>query len=341
MTERIRLAGVTKDFPGPRRGSPVRVLDSVDVAVEAGEIYGLIGRSGAGKSTLLRMINGLETPTAGKVIVDGIDVHALPAKELRALRHNIGMVFQQFNLWNSRTVFGNVATPLRIAGWKDDAITSRVAEILDFVGLGGKAFTHPRKLSGGQKQRVGIARAIAGRPSVLLSDEATSALDPQTTTEIVDLLRSVNREFGITIVVVTHEMDVIAQLADRVSILSDGHVVESGDIHQILARPQHPITAGLVGAFTGTTLTESDKSDLRSQFTGRRISVVVDATTSGGPFLSRLAREHGVDFAIIQGGVSRVKSKPYGQLSLELHGDDQAIDRFTAALSQAATVTTW
>jgi D-methionine transport system ATP-binding protein len=333
---------VTKDFPGARRGSPsVRVLDDVDVSVAAGEIYGLIGRSGAGKSTLLRMVNGLETPTSGSVVLDGVDVHALPPKELRTLRHSIGMVFQQFNLWNSRTVFGNVATPLKIAGWKDEAIAPRVAELLDFVGLGGKAFAHPRQLSGGQKQRVGIARAIAGRPSVLLADEATSALDPQTTTEIVDLLRSVNREFGITIVVVTHEMDVIAALADRVSILSEGKVVESGDIHQILASPRHPVTAGLVGAYTGTSLSDGEKSALRAQFPGRRISVVVDAATSGGPVLSRLARLHGVDFAIIQGSVSRVKDKPYGQLSLELHGDDAAIERFVAELSQTATVTTW
>jgi D-methionine transport system ATP-binding protein len=341
MTERIRLANVSKEYPGKRNGPPTRVLDAIDVTVHAGEVYGLIGRSGAGKSTLLRMINGLEAPTTGQVFVDGIDVHGLSARDLRSLRHGIGMVFQQFNLWNSRTVYGNIATPLKIAGWKDAAISQRVGELLDFVGLGGKAFAKPRQLSGGQKQRVGIARAIAGRPSVLLADEATSALDPQTTTEIVQLLKSVNREFGITIVVVTHEMDVMSQLADRVSILSHGEIVESGDIHQILAKPRHPITAGLVGSYTRTSLSDAEKAALSARFTGRRISVAVDSATTEGPLLSALARSHDVDFSIIQGGVSRVKDKPYGQLSLALYGQDVDIDRFVAELETQTEVATW
>ncbi|WP_223627403.1 methionine ABC transporter ATP-binding protein [Microbacterium sp. EST19A] len=341
MTERIQLSGVSKDYPARGKGEPVRVLRDVDISVRAGEVYGLIGRSGAGKSTLLRMINGLEAPTEGRVLVDGVDVQSLPPAELRALRHGIGMVFQQFNLWNSRTVFSNIATPLKLAGWKDDQISRRVAELLDFVGLGGKAFARPRQLSGGQKQRVGIARAIAAKPSVLLADEATSALDPQTTTEIVDLLRSVNQEFGITIVVVTHEMDVMSHLADRVSILSDGDVVESGDIHQILARPQHPVTANLVGSYTRTFLSDAQRAELASSFTGRRISVAMDGAVAEGPLLSSLARTHEVDFSIIQGGVARVKNLPYGQLSLALHGEDAAIERFVAELATRTEVTTW
>lgn len=341
MTDRIRLAGVSKDYPVAGKGDPVRVLRDVDVSVRAGEVYGLIGRSGAGKSTLLRMINGLETPTEGRVLVDGVDVHRLSPTELRTLRHRVGMVFQQFNLWNSRTVFSNIATPLKLAGWEDQAISRRVGELLDFVGLGGKAFARPRRLSGGQKQRVGIARAIAAKPSVLLADEATSALDPQTTTEIVDLLKSVNAEFGITIVVVTHEMDVISRLADRVSILSDGEVVESGDIHQILARPQHPVTAGLVGSFTRTHLTDDDRAALAARFTGRRISVSMDGDVADGPLLSALARAHEIDFSIIQGGVARVKDLPYGQISLALHGEDAAVERFLGALSQRTAVAEW
>lgn len=341
MTDRIQLIGVSKDYPAARKGAPVRVLRDVDVSVRAGEVYGLIGRSGAGKSTLLRMVNGLEAPTEGRVLVDGVDVHSLAPAELRSLRHRVGMVFQQFNLWNSRTVFSNIATPLKLAGWEDADISRRVGELLDFVGLGGKAFARPRQLSGGQKQRVGIARAIAAKPSVLLADEATSALDPQTTTEIVDLLKSVNAEFGITMVVVTHEMDVISRLADRVSILSDGEVVESGDIHQILAKPQHPITAGLVGSFTRVELTDLDRAALSARFSGRRISVSMHGEVADGPLLSALARAHEVDFSIIQGGVARVKDLPYGQLSLALDGTDSAIDLFVAELAQRTEVTQW
>ncbi|MGP3536204.1 methionine ABC transporter ATP-binding protein [Microbacterium sp. RD1] len=339
MTDRIRLTGVTKDFVV--KGVASRALDSIDLTVSAGEIYGLIGRSGAGKSTLLRMINALERPTSGTVLVDGVDVGALGADELRRLRHSIGMVFQQFSLWNSRTVFGNIATPLRLAGWSNDAIRDRVAELLDFVGLGGKAFARPRQLSGGQKQRVGIARAIATRPSILLADEATSALDPQTTTDIVDLLRSVNQEFGITIVVVTHEMDVVSRLADRLSILSDGRVVETGEIHQVLARPQHPVSASLVGSYTRTVLTGTEQAALATAYPGRHISVFVDEKVAADPVISRLARANDVDFTVVQGGVARVKNQPYGQLSLALHGSETDIDRFVTQLSEEAEVTTW
>jgi D-methionine transport system ATP-binding protein len=339
MTDRIRLTGVSKDFVA--KGVVSRALDDIDLSVRAGEIYGLIGRSGAGKSTLLRTINALERPTSGQVLVDGVDVGTLGPDELRRLRQKIGMVFQQFSLWNSRTVFGNIATPLKLAGWKNDAIRERVAELLDFVGLGGKAFARPRHLSGGQKQRVGIARAIANSPSILLADEATSALDPQTTVDIVELLRSVNAEFGITIVVVTHEMDVISRLADRVSILSDGRIVETGEIHQVLARPQHPVSAALVGSYTRTVLTDAERTALSGEFTGRRISVIVDERILQEPVISRIARENRVDFTVIQGGVARVKHLPYGQLSLALHGDEADIDRFVAGLSERAEVVQW
>ena len=339
-TDRIVLSGVSKTFT-TKQGATTAALDDVNLSVGAGEIFGLIGRSGAGKSTLLRMINALERPTSGTVEVDGVDLAGVTGDRLRRLRHGIGMVFQQFNLMNSRTVYGNIAVPLQLAGMKEAQISARVSELLDFVGLGDKAFVKPRQLSGGQKQRVGIARAIANRPSILLSDEATSALDPQTTGDIVDLLRSVNEEFGITIVVVTHEMDVVSRLADRVAILSAGRVVETGEIQQILSRPAHPVTAGLVESYTRTALTEAEKTQLRGEFTDHRVSVTVDDTLVGTPVLSRLARAHAVDFSIIQGGVARVKNHPYGQLSLALYGEDRAVEAFVAELGAQAEVIRW
>lgn len=341
MTDRIRLTDVSKEFPASKGAQPHRALDRVSLSIEAGEIYGLIGQSGAGKSTLLRTINGLERPSSGSVEVDGTDLTRLKAEELRTLRRSIGMIFQQFSLWNARTVYGNIAVPLKLAGWKKEAINTRVAELIDFVGLQGKAFAKPRQLSGGQKQRVGIARAIATRPSILLADEATSALDPQTTTEIIDLLKAANSEFGITIVVVTHEMDVIARLADRLAILSEGRVVETGEVHQVLSRPQHPVSAGLVGSYTRMTLSENDKAELRQDFTGRKISVVVADALLDSPILSQLARAANVDFTVITGGISRAKGQPYGQLSLALYGADHDIDAFVAAVGEHAEVSSW
>ncbi|GAA4284237.1 methionine ABC transporter ATP-binding protein [Brevibacterium daeguense] len=340
MMSRIVLSEVSKSFTTDT-GVHTDALRNVSLNVESGEIFGLIGRSGAGKSTLLRMINALERPTSGSVQVDGVDLAQVSGDRLRKMRHGIGMVFQQFNLMNSRTVFGNIAVPLKLAGWKEDDIATRVADLLDFVGLGDKAFVKPRRLSGGQKQRVGIARAIANQPDILLSDEATSALDPQTTAEIVALLRSVNEEFGITIVVVTHEMDVVSSLADRAAILSQGEVVELGPIQQILSKPQHPLTAALVQSYTRTSLTEEEKAALREEFREHRISVAVDDALVETPILSRLARGHTVDFSIIQGGVARVKNQPYGQLSLALHGEESAIEAFVSELSTHAEVTRW
>ncbi|GAA1137846.1 methionine ABC transporter ATP-binding protein [Ornithinicoccus hortensis] len=341
MTERIRLTDVTKQFPGAKGADPQLALQDVSLSIEAGEIYGLIGQSGAGKSTLLRMIDGLERPTSGTIAVDGTDLAGLRPDEMRALRRSIGMVFQQFSLWNARTVYDNIAVPLKLAGWSKEAINARVAELIDFVGLHGKAFAKPRQLSGGQKQRVGIARAIATRPSIVLADEATSALDPQTTTEIIDLLRAANTEFGITMVVVTHEMDVIARLADRLSILSRGQVVETGEVHQVLSRPEHPVSAGLVGSYTRMTLSEEDRRELREGFAGTGISVVVQESLLRSPVLSRLARQHDVDFTVITGGISRTKGLPYGQLSLALYGEGQDVDAFVAGLRQHAEVSTW
>ena len=224
----IEIRNLSQRFAGPRGW--VEALHNVNLTIPAGEVFGIIGRSGAGKSTLVRTINLLTRPSEGSVIVDGRDLTTLPAPELRAARRDIGMIFQHFNLLSSRTVFDNVALPLELAGMKRAEIEATVLPLLDLVGLTTQKDRYPAQISGGQKQRVGIARALASKPKVLLSDEATSALDPETTRAILDLLRQINRELGLTVVLITHQMDVIKQVCDRVAVLDAGRVVEEGNV---------------------------------------------------------------------------------------------------------------
>jgi D-methionine transport system ATP-binding protein len=220
------------------KGSTVKAVDGVSLQIQQGEIYGVIGYSGAGKSTLVRMINALEPATGGNVIVDGHDLSTLGESALRKLRLEIGMIFQQFNLLQSRTVSRNVAYPLEVAGVPRAERKRRVAELLEFVGLTDKAKAYPSQLSGGQKQRVGIARALATSPKILLADESTSALDPETTNDVLELLAKVNRELGITVVVITHEMEVVKQICDRVAVMENGKVVEEGTVYQVFSQGQ-------------------------------------------------------------------------------------------------------
>ena len=218
----IRLEGIGKVYPGRGGGAPVSALDGVTLDVAKGEIFGIIGRSGAGKSTLVRAINLLNRPSAGRVIVAGQDLTALDASALRQARREIGMIFQHFNLLSSRSVYDNVALPLELAGKSRDEIAATVLPLLDLVGLSALKDRYPAQISGGQKQRVGIARALASKPKVLLSDEATSALDPETTRSILDLLKQINRDLGLTIVMITHQMEIIKQVCDRVAVLDAG-----------------------------------------------------------------------------------------------------------------------
>ena len=232
----VVLDGVSKVFGnGPKA---VVAVDNVSLTINRGEIFAIIGYSGAGKSTLVRLINGLETTTSGTLTVGGFEISGKRDSELREARTNIGMIFQQFNLMNSRTVLGNVEFPLKIAGWSKKDRRARALEMLEFVGLADRADHYPNQLSGGQKQRVGIARALATNPALLLADESTSALDPETTHEVLALLKKVNRELGVTVVVITHEMDVVSAIADRVAVMESGRVVEQGNVYDVFSNPQ-------------------------------------------------------------------------------------------------------
>ena len=312
-------------------GRAITALHPLDLKIEAGEVFGIIGHSGAGKSTLIRLINRLEEPSGGRVLIDGQDATALDAAGLRALRRQVGMIFQHFNLLSARTVAGNVAFPLELAGTPKARIDARVAELLRTVGLEAHAGKYPAQLSGGQKQRVGIARALATGPKILLCDEATSALDPQTTAQVLALLSKINRELGLTIVLITHEMDVIRRVCDRVAVLDAGHMVESGPVTQVFLHPQHPTTRRFVSESEHV-----DEGELHRDFDAVEGRIVRLTFLGGGtydPLLGRIARDTGVDYNILSGRIDRIKDTPYGQLTVALVGGDQnaAQAGFTAA----------
>ena len=332
----VSFRDTVKTFPAT--AGLVRAVDGVTLDIHAGEIFGVIGYSGAGKSTLVRLINALEPVTSGAVLIDGKDITGLPESELRRVRAGIGMIFQQFNLLASRTVAGNVAYPLAVAGWPRDRRRARVAELLDFVGLADKARQFPSQLSGGQKQRVGIARALATNPRILLADEATSALDPETTQDVLDLLRRVNAELGITVVVITHEMDVVKYTCDRVAVMEDGKVVEHGDVYSVFARPQHPATRRFVGTALRDRPSPAALERLRHRHPGRIVTVAIREDGAATVDLTRALREHPIDGTVVYGGITEIAERPYGSLTLELAGDDAAITAFIEDLSRSTTV---
>ena len=332
---------------GPRRGEvgdvpaeprEVRAVDGVSLEIRRGEVFGVVGYSGAGKSTLVRLVNALERADSGRIEVDGRDVTALSERGLRALRADIGMVFQQFNLFSARTVAANVGYPLRLAGWSRARRRARVAELLEFVGIADKARQHPSQLSGGQKQRVGIARALATEPSILLADEATSALDPETTRDVLELLRKVNRELGITIVVITHEMAVVQLVCHRVAVMERGRVVESGPVYSVFADPQQPATR----RFIQTALHDRPAPDvverLRTRHPGRL--AIVTLRESGESSINLTDATDGLDVTahLVFGGVTEVDDRPFGSVTLELVGDDAAVATVLERLARTATV---
>nr|WP_286010251.1 methionine ABC transporter ATP-binding protein [Serpens gallinarum] len=296
-------------------------MQPIDLRVEAGQVYGLIGHSGAGKSTLLRLINRLEEPSGGRILVHGVDVTALEADGLRRFRRQVGMIFQHFNLLASKTVADNVALPLRLAGELPAAeIDRKVAALLQRVGLEDHARKYPAQLSGGQKQRVGIARALATDPKILLCDEATSALDPQTTAQVLQLLSEINRELGLTIVLITHEMDVIRRVCDCVAVMDGGQIVEQGVVADVFLHPQHPTTRRFV--LEDEQVDEGEQHDDFTHVPGRILRLTFQGEATYAPLLGRVARETGVDYSILSGRIDRIKDTPYGQLTLSLIGGD-------------------
>lgn len=313
----IRFENVGKYFPPRKNSEAVEALVDIDLAVPTGSIVGVIGRSGAGKSTLIRLVNGLEKPSSGRVIVDGVEVSALEEAGLRKVRRSIGMIFQHFNLLSSRTVYANVALPLEIEGVPAKEIRGRVEPLLELVGLKDKRDRYPVELSGGQKQRVGIARALATKPKVLLSDEATSALDPDTTRSILDLLARINGELGLTILLITHEMSVIRRVAKRVAVLEAGKIVEQGDVFGIFTDPKHETTRSFLGSESGRSLPPFVAARLMSErsASGRRVlRLIFKGEHATAPVLSELSREFNLDINILSGSIDEVAGKPFGNL---------------------------
>lgn len=333
----IRLSGVTKSFPpSTKGGDPVVAVDDVDLEIEAGTVCGIVGYSGAGKSTVLRLVNALETPTSGSVEIDGRDITGLRERELRALRGDIGMIFQQFNLFDSRTVAGNVAYPLEVAGRSRAEVKERVAELLEFVGLSGKARNYPEQLSGGQRQRVGIARALATSPRILLADEATSALDPDTTQEVLALLKRINTELGVTILVITHEMEVVRSIADRVVVMEHGRVIESGDVFDVLSAPQHKATRRFVASIIDEVPAGDKLAALRARHPGRLVTFTIREGESTQADVFAALSSHGVRFELIHGGINDIRGRVFGHLTLALSGEPDAVGRAIAAASAHA-----
>ena len=323
----IKLDHITQTYKTPE-GREFKALDDVSIEIRPGEIFGIIGRSGAGKSTLVRCINLLNRPSEGTVTVDGKNLTELSEDELRESRRSIGMIFQHFNLLSSRTVYDNVALPLKLVGTPKNVIREKVEPLLKLVGLTEHAHKYPSQLSGGQKQRVGIARALTNDPKVLLSDEATSALDPETTVATLALLKRINKELGLTIVMITHEMQVVKQICERVVVMNYGKIVEQGKVVDIFMSPQHETTKALIGNVMARDMPASildrfrkarenhPNSDavylLRLAFSGNEVT---------RPVISECSRRFNLDFNILRGTVDDVQGQTLGSLTVLIEAE--------------------
>ena len=324
MTEKVVVHNLKKSF------HHLDVLKGIDLTIERGEIFGIIGLSGAGKSTLIRCINMLERPTAGKVIVDGQDMTAMSEKELRKARKNIGMIFQHYNLLSSATVYDNIAFPLRLSHTPEAEIKKKVLPLLELVGLADKAHQYPSQLSGGQKQRVGIARALASEPKVLLCDEATSALDPQTTRSILELIQDINRKLSLTVVVITHEMQVIKDICDKVAVIENGVIAEQGTVLDVFTNPQKPITKDFISVLLSNELpaafrgSEVSKTPLPGAYLLLRLTFIGESADD--PMLAGMIRKFPeIEVTMLFGNLDQIKSTPFGRMIIGITGPEAKI----------------
>ncbi|KMY51713.1 methionine ABC transporter ATP-binding protein [Peribacillus loiseleuriae] len=323
----ITLSKVSKVF-GTRslKSQPIKAVDEVNLTIDKGEIFGIIGYSGAGKSTLIRMLNGLETPSTGSVVVAGNTISSIKGRNLRKARQEISMIFQHFNLLWSRTVHDNIAFPLEIAGVKKSERQKRVNELIKLVGLEGRENAYPSQLSGGQKQRVGIARALANNPKVLLCDEATSALDPQTTDSILELLVDINKRLGLTIVLITHEMHVIRKICHRVAVMEGGRMVEQGPVLDVFKNPTAQITKRFVQQVTEPEETKDTVAHLLENYPqGKVVQLTFVGENTESPLITKLIRNFQLDVNIVQGKISQTQNGSYGTLFIHMDGTDEEI----------------
>lgn len=306
----------------------VHAVQDVNLKIEDGHIYGIVGYSGAGKSTLVRMLNGLETPTSGSVVIDDVNITTLSGAKLRAQRQKIGMIFQHFNLLWSRTVLENIMFPLEIAGKSKAEARKKAEHLADLVGLAGRETAYPSELSGGQKQRVGIARALANDPQILLSDEATSALDPQTTDEVLDLLLSINQKLHLTIVLITHEMHVIRKIADHVAVMEAGKIVEQGPVLEVFKRPKQAVTKRFVNEEVTPSLNDTTvvvDQLLEKYPKGTIVQLTFHGDQAQSPIVSEMLKKYPLDLNIIEGGIHQTQEGAIGSLYVQLTGDEEQL----------------
>jgi len=303
------------------KNKEIVAVNNVSFEIHEGEIFGIVGTSGAGKSTLLRTINLLQRPTSGKVIVNNRDITGLKGDELRKHRAQTGMIFQHFNLIHTKTVFENIAFAMKAAGKTREEIKKRVPEVLELVGLSDKASAYPSRLSGGQKQRVGIARAIANDPKILLCDEPTSALDLETTNSILELLKQINKKLGITTVIISHEMNVIKKICDRVAVMKDSELVELGNVYEVFALPKHSFTRQLVNHTLNLELPER----LFNEYDKRLLKLIYRGEKAEDPIISDTIKKFNVNLNILHGKIEYISDKPLGVLVVHIEGNGEDV----------------